>query len=146
MFHDAWQPLAAEVVLGGEQLPIDKCSMEEPDRCQPRWMSKMPAARPGYCCKASASAAFSSNRLHASLRFVNPSNASTAVISIELPGGTGAGWKLVNVTQMAHTNLTDANPMSDPLHISPVVIKPYSSGAFEAPPQSISVATFTKSK
>merc|ERR1712079_692619 len=53
MFHDGWQPLAAEVKLAGDELPLDKCSLVGP-HCQPTWMDKTPASRPGICCKASA--------------------------------------------------------------------------------------------
>merc|ERR1712232_1027930 len=82
MFHDAWQPLAAEVVLSGDTLPPDQCDLMG-THCQPPWMDKTPAARPGFCCKPSISAAFSADQSRASLRFVNPSNASSAQLSVQ---------------------------------------------------------------
>merc|ERR1712151_1127815 len=105
--------------------------------CQPKWMDNTPASRPGYCCKPSVSAAFSTDRSQISLRFVNPSNTSSAVLNVELPGGEAAGWKLLSVDQLAHSDLADANPMNDTMHISPKVAKQVGSNAFLVPLQSI---------
>ena len=34
MYHDAWQPWAAEVALGGQPLPSEECGLQG-ERCQP---------------------------------------------------------------------------------------------------------------
>eukprot|EP00935_MAST-01C_sp_MAST-1C-sp1_P000128 g128.t1 len=151
MYHDAWQPLTAEVALSGqEQLPINECDLLG-SKCQPRWMDTTPAARPGFCCKASVSAAFSADRSQLSLRFVNPSNTTSVLFSVasvlSLASGSGSGspgsaaaWTLLNVTQMAHGDLADANPPNDTMRISPTAAQLHGSTSFVAPPQSVSVA------
>ena len=143
MFHDSWQPWTAEVVLGGQQLPVRECSLQGA-ACQPRWMIGTPAARPDFCCEASVSAAFSADRSQVSLRFVNPSNTTSASLSIQLPGGMPAGWRLLSVSQLTNDDLSDANPYGDPMHISPVSASHDGRSGFVAPPQSVSVALFSK--
>eukprot|EP00937_MAST-01D_sp_MAST-1D-sp2_P006106 g6106.t1 len=171
MYNDAWLPLTAGVALDGTgRLPAADCGLAG-SHCQPKWMDGTPAARPGFCCNASASAAFSSDRSQLSLRFVNPSNSTTVLLSI-LVRAAAAGpkvaspWRLLNVTQLAHSDLRDANPPNDTMRISPSTLaigqRGHSAGhghgggggdrgggdgsiSFLAPPQSISVAVLARS-
>ena len=146
MFHDSWQPLAAEVALGGQPLPSAECELQG-ERCQPKWMNQTAGSYydPGACCRASASAAFSDDRAQLTLRFVNPSNATSGTVTAIAPGGCGGatGWRVANVTQLAHGDLTDANPADDMLHISPVAAG-WSGCSFVAPPQSVSVVMMVR--
>ena len=185
MFNDAWLPLTAEVALGGTSglaspFPAAECGLLG-SHCQPRWMDDTPAARPGFCCNASASAAFSLDRSRASLRFVNPSNSTSVLLSISVTAALGVGgagsapsssrspragmqrpaslWRLLNVTQLAHGDLRDANPPNDTMRISPTILAAGQHGrggsgggvgddgsiSFLAPPQSISVAMLARS-
>ena len=86
------------------------------------------------------SAAFSEDRSEVSLRFVNPSNASSVLLATEVGG---AGWTLVNVTQLSHTDLLDANPANDTLRLTPSLAA-HEHNIFVAPPQSVSVACFAR--
>lgn len=139
MFHDGWQPWTAEVALGGQALPSSECSVVG-ELCQHRWMD----TDPGFCCRASASAAFSDDRSQVALRFVNPSNTTAAAVTVALPGGAAAGWRLVNVTQLAHGgDLADANPPHDTMRISPTLAQ-HGGVSFVAPPQSVSVARLAR--
>eukprot|EP01046_Picozoa_sp_COSAG06_P036547 COSAG06_NODE_4039_length_4637_cov_1.773468_2_plen_143_part_00 len=126
------------------------------DVCQPKWMAKVvpQAADPTFCCKPSASAAFSEDHAEVTLRFVNPSNLTSTMLTVELieqqeekeaGAAMTVSWKLVNVSQMSHAGaLTDANPMNDTLHISPRPLTAHGSRSFLAPPQSVTVAQLRK--
>ena len=162
MFHDAWLPLTAEVALNGTPPLLNECGLSGPS-CQPKWMDDTPAARPGYCCKPSASAAFSDDRAQVSLRFVNPSNSTSVLLTVELPsqhvknsegeykGSSFSGpiqnttdgcWKLDSVSQLCHDDLHAANTWNDTMHVSPTLVEHSGRLSFMAPPQSVSVARF----
>ena len=127
-------------------------------------MDDTPAARPGFCCNASASAAFSSDRSQLTLRFVNPSNSTSVQLRISVVAELAPSpspWRLLNVTQLAHDDLRDANPPNDTMRISPTNLAigqgrdahdhggtddENGSISFLAPPQSVSVAVLARAQ
>ena len=168
MFHDAWLPLTAAVALSGTPPPLAQCGLMG-DNCQPKWMDGTSASRPSYCCKPSVSAAFSEDRTQVSLRFVNPSNTTEILLTVDLPPGTTSEyrdikndkfakfseiipnsgspreatdgcWKLRSVSQLSHEDLHAANTWNDTSHVSPTLAELSGKLSFVAPPQSVSVA------
>ena len=143
MYHDAWQPLTANATLiGSGQIGGDQCTLVG-KRCTPPWMRYFSDMLPGFCCNASTSmlsAAFSHDRSHISLRFVNPSNTSSILLTTKVDG---TGWILVNVTQFAHTDLFAANPANDTNRLTPSLIA-HGQHSFVAAPQSVSVACLSR--
>jgi hypothetical protein len=143
MYHDSWLPLTANAtLLGNGQIGSSQCALIG-KRCTPTWMHQFSDISPGFCCNTSTSmlsAAFSEDRSEVSLRFVNPSNASSVLLATEV---SGAGWTLVNVTQLTHTDLLDANPANDTLRLTPSLVA-HDHNIFVAPPQSVSVACFAR--
>ena len=161
MYRDAWLPLTANVALSGPEIPMAECGLVG-ERCFPKWMADFSSIAPDHCCHdrpSLASAAFSSARDEIALRFVNPSNASSLDLTVELPG---TGWRLANVTQvrfrnpqgardnaltcarqLAASNLLAANGANDTHQISPWLAA-HGARSFVAPPQSVSVACFVK--